>query len=92
MLLTFLIVELIVIIGLIGVYEVIMLSERSKHREEVHDILAKAEQERRDLYSRIQSRDLADYMTHTTHKERTVRKPNNFLQQAKTDAYREMEE
>ena len=85
-------VELVVIVVLIGVYEWLMYLERTKHREEVERILEQAEKERKDLYSRIQSRDLSDYITHSTHKERVSKTPKNFLQQAKTEAYKQFEE
>lgn len=92
MIFNFFVIELVVIIVLFAVYEWLMYLERKKHRQEVERILEKAEAERRDLYSRIQSRDLADYKTHTTHKERVSKTPSNFLQQAKTQAYRDYEE
>ena len=92
MIFNFFVVELVVIVVLIGVYEWLMYLERTKHREEVERILEQAEKERKDLYSRIQSRDLSDYITHSTHKERVSKTPKNFLQQAKTEAYKQFEE
>lgn len=47
--------------------------------------------ERKDLYNRLMSKDLADYHHHTTPKDKS-KKPTNFLEDYRKEAFRLMDE
>ena len=46
--------------------------------------------ERKDLYSRLMSKDLADY-THHTNDKVIKKKPSNYLEEYRNEAFRQME-
>lgn len=48
-------------------------------------------EERKDLYNRLMSKDLADYHHYSTDKDPKVKKPSNYLQQFREQAFRDME-
>lgn len=76
------------LVVVIILYNVQLAKERRFHREEVNEILKRAEVERKELHDRLMSRSLGEYTASKGEKPKS-RKPRNFLKEQIEKAYRE---